>query len=59
MLVHALRRKVLFRELKTDIGKVSPDQERVMSYLTLAGLDVGIWRPSDFDSGRILRELAS
>ncbi|QSZ53290.1 VRR-NUC domain-containing protein [Paenarthrobacter ureafaciens] len=51
------RRRVLFRELKTATGRVRPAQALCMRILKLAGLDVGVWRPEDLASGRILREL--
>lgn len=51
------RRRVLFRELKTDTGKVRPEQSACLDTLTFAGLDAGVWRPADLKSGRIIREL--
>lgn len=50
-------RKVLFRELKTDTGGLSPEQRRVGYKLTAAGCDFEVWRPKDLASGRITREL--
>jgi len=55
--VRAKRRRVLFRELKSTTGTVSPDQARVLAFLRSAGQDADVWRPADMDSGRILREL--
>jgi len=46
---------VLFRELKTNKGRLSAEQEHWQEWLTLAGADVGVWRPRDFQ--RILEEL--
>jgi hypothetical protein len=51
------RRRVLFRELKTDAGKLRPAQIVCLEILTLAGLDAAVWRPEDLRSGRITREL--
>ena len=51
------RRRVLFRELKTDIGRLSPEQVLCLETLTLAGLDAAVWRPNDLRSGRIAKEL--
>lgn len=48
----------LFRELKTETGKVSPDQERWIAALNLVGQDVGIWRPSDWPV-RVQKELSA
>lgn len=52
--------RILFVEFKRELGKVEPDQERVLEYLrSLAGMnrdpfgspqiEVHVWRPSDFD----------
>ena len=50
-------RKVLYRELKTQKGVVSPAQREWLDALTAAGQDAGVWRPEDWLSGRIEREL--
>jgi hypothetical protein len=39
--------RVMFVELKTETGKVRPEQERVLASLTAAGAEVHVWRPSD------------
>jgi len=46
---------VLFRELKTDAGRLTPQQAQVLDELAAAGADAGVWRPRDF--GRIKEEL--
>ena len=48
---------ILYRELKTQTGKVRPEQEDVIARLRRAGADVDVWRPSDWISGRISREV--
>ncbi len=50
-------RGVLFRELKTETGTLSPEQRAVGSKLTRAGQDWAVWRPRDLYSGVILRQL--
>jgi len=40
--------KIVFAELKSEKGKVSQDQELVLAQLELSGMDVRIWRPSDW-----------
>lgn len=50
---------VLFRELKTQRGKVSREQQAWLDALAAAGQDAGVWRPMDLLSGRIARELAA
>ena len=47
----------LFRELKSDTGRVRPEQMDWLSRLELAGADAAIWRPTDLTSGRIKTEL--
>jgi hypothetical protein len=50
-------RRLLFRELKREDGKVTRAQEDWGDWLTAAGGDWGTWRPSDLRAGRIQREL--
>lgn len=42
------RHGVLARELKSDTGKVTAEQEEVLASLCAAGVDAGVWRPADF-----------
>lgn len=48
---------MILRELKTDTGKLTPEQERWGLMLRHAGQDWDVWRPADLHSGRIQREL--
>ena len=57
VLISSTRRRALFRELKKQDGRVSPQQKVVLAAMTAAGLDAAVWRPSDLASGRIAREL--
>lgn len=50
-------RGALFRELKTEAGRLSLAQGEVAHRMRRAGLSWGIWRPSDLQSGLILHEL--
>ena len=50
-------RRLLYRELKTDRGKVTAEQERWGDRLRRAGADWAVWRPEDLHSGRIRDEL--
>ena len=54
--VHPGKRRVIVAEFKRELGTLSPDQDRVLGLLRLAGLDVFVWRPSDLDA--IAEELA-
>ena len=47
-LVLARGGRVLFRELKTDIGRVSKEQVWWIEQLTAAGADAKVWRPADW-----------
>ena len=38
--------KVLFRELKTETGRLSREQEMWLGDLRACGCDVGVWRPA-------------
>lgn len=44
------RRGVIFAELKTQKGQLSPEQEDWASMLVKAGADYYLWRPSDWDA---------
>lgn len=57
VLVSEHRCRALFRELKTDTGRLSPDQFDWITSMSLAKLDAGVWRPADLQSGRIVKEL--
>lgn len=48
---------VLYRELKSESGRVSRAQNRWIARLRESGQDVDVWRPADLKSGRITREL--
>jgi hypothetical protein len=47
--------RVLFRELKTDRGKLTDQQEGWLDLLNLCGQNARVWRPADWES--IVEEL--
>jgi hypothetical protein len=49
--------KVIFRELKSESGTVTPEQARVGQMLQRAGQSWKVWRPSDLYDRTIAREL--
>ena len=53
------RTGVMFRELKKQRGRVTPEQREWLDALTADGNDADVWRPSDYLSGRVARELAA
>ncbi|MDN4645375.1 VRR-NUC domain-containing protein [Arthrobacter sp. PsM3] len=57
VLISSSRRRALFRELKTEDGRVRPKQQAVLLAMVAAGLDADVWRPSDLRSGRIGKEM--
>lgn len=57
VLFNPSRGGVLFRELKTDVGKLSDEQRVVLEQLRAAGADARVWRPGDLEDGTIQREL--
>lgn len=48
---------ILYRELKTEKGRLSPEQVVWLRTLNSAGADAGIWRPADLECGTIELEL--
>jgi hypothetical protein len=55
--VLAGRRQMLFRELKRQGKNPTAAQQAWLDRLQALGHDVGVWRPEDLVSGRILREM--
>lgn len=52
-----LGNRLIMRELKAGRGYSSAEQRIWLNALFAAGVDATIWRPSDWRSGRIEREL--
>jgi hypothetical protein len=49
----------MWRELKTQRGKVSPEQQAWLDTLTAGGADARVWRPEHLLSGSVALELAA
>ncbi len=57
VLVHPVQRRVLWRELKRETGRVSDPQQEWLDDLTAAGQDAAVWRPTHLLDGHIERVL--
>lgn len=55
--VLARDKRVMFRELKTQTGNLTPEQQEWGRVLLLAGQDYAVWRPFDWGTERIMEEL--
>lgn len=44
-----VRERVVFAELKSDVGTVRPEQRAWLDALEAAGQEVYVWKPRDFD----------
>jgi hypothetical protein len=53
------RAGILYRELKTEHGTLSPEQRAVGALITRAGGSWAVWRPRDLLNGTIARQLAN
>ncbi len=49
-LTHPRRRLFVVRELKTNTGRVTAEQQKWLDALAAAGVDVDVWRPRDLKS---------
>lgn len=47
----------MLRELKTEVGRLTREQQKWGSMLRNAGVNWDVWRPADLHSGRVQREL--
>jgi hypothetical protein len=50
--------RILFRELKTETGRVTPAQQKWLDELTACGADAAVWRPRDITNRSIPGELS-
>lgn len=57
VMVNVRSRRMLIRELKATKGRVSPAQKEWAEGFLAVGVDFGFWRPEDWVSGQIQREL--
>lgn len=49
VLLHTRRHRLIFAELKTDTGRLTPDQENWLAALAETGHEIALWRPTDLD----------
>lgn len=57
VLVSERQGRVLYRELKTERGRLSDAQRVWLRALTAAGQDAGVWRPMDLFTDRVTQAL--
>ena len=57
VLAHPRSGALIFRELKKEDNYPTPEQREWIETLRGCGQDVGVWKPRDWASGRIEREL--
>lgn len=48
-LIHPAGRGIIWAELKTEKGRLSPEQVKVIGSLKANGAEVYVWRPSQID----------
>lgn len=57
-LVHPIKQRMIWVELKTEKGKLTALQKEAIELLEMAGEEVYVWRPSDWELiEQTLREL--
>lgn len=49
--------RVVYRELKTNAGRVTAAQQVWLDALVAGGADAAVWRPVDLEAGEIQRDL--
>lgn len=49
-LVHVKTKRIIFRELKSDAGKLTDSQRGWLRDLHAVDLDAAVWRPRDWDA---------
>ncbi|MCC3276390.1 VRR-NUC domain-containing protein [Arthrobacter sp. zg-Y20] len=57
VLWHPRQKRFLLRELKTEQGVLSATQTTTIQTMQAAGADVAVWRPRDWVSQQIIKEL--
>lgn len=56
LLTNRERKRVIFAELKTEKGKLTPEQQETFDDLEECGQEVYVWRPADIENiARLLR----
>ena len=56
LLINREKKRVIFAELKSDKGKLTPEQQETFDGLEACGQEVYVWRPGDIEHiARLLR----
>lgn len=48
-LANAEQRRIIFAELKSEKGRLTPEQEEWLNILKACGQEVHLWRPADIE----------
>lgn len=57
VLFHEVQKRILYRELKTKVGKLTAEQRTWLLGLRASGGDVDVWRPIDYLDDTVNRQL--
>jgi len=49
LLINKEQKRVIFAELKTERGKLTPEQQETFDNLVACGQEVYVWRPQDIE----------
>jgi len=49
LLINAEQKRAIFAELKSEKGKMTPEQQEVFDMLKACGEEVYLWKPSDIE----------
>ena len=56
-LINAEQKRVIFAELKSEKGKMTPEQQQVFDELKACGQEVYVWKPHDIENiARLLKQ---
>ncbi len=57
VMVHPLSGRIVYVELKSEKGRIRPEQRQWIDALSRSGRDVYVWRPEHWHDGTVARVL--